>query len=73
MERFSELIKNLSNAQKAETFIYFTKITVANLSINKIIPVSIALMTPFFSLFLDCQIDVEASPNGMCPLIFISD
>ena len=66
MEKFSESIKNLSDAQKLETFIYFTLIAAATLSINKSIPVSMALMThSFFFLFVDCQIDVEVSPNGM--------
>ena len=46
VERFSESIKNLSDARKYETFVYFTKIKVATLSINKIIPVSIALAMP---------------------------
>ena len=40
MERFSELMKNLSDMPKSETFVYFTKITAA---INQIIPVSIAM------------------------------
>ena len=39
-------IKDLSDARKYETFVYFTKIKVATLSINKIIPVSIALAMP---------------------------
>ena len=46
VERFSESIKNLSDARKHETFVYFTKIKVTILSINKIIPVSIALAMP---------------------------
>jgi len=55
VERFSELIKkNLSDLQKSETFVYFTKITAATWSINKIIPVSIALV-PSISLFLASQ------------------
>ena len=33
-------------ARKYETFVYFTKIKVATLSINKIIPVSMALAMP---------------------------
>ena len=44
MERFSELMKNLSDMPKSETFVYITKITAATLSINKIIPVSIPLI-----------------------------
>ena len=39
----SELILNLSDLQKSETFVYFTKITAATWSINNIIPVFIAL------------------------------
>jgi len=55
VEWFSELIKkNLSDLQKSETFVYFTKITAATWSINKIIPVSIALV-PSISLFLASQ------------------
>ena len=43
LERFSELIKNISDMPKSETFVYFTKITAATWSINKIITVSRAL------------------------------
>jgi len=54
VERFSELIKkNLSDLQKSETFVYFTKITAATWSINKIILVSIALVqASLYSLLL---------------------
>ena len=41
--KFSEMIKNLSDLLKSETFVYFTKITAAPWFIIKIIPVSIAL------------------------------
>ena len=43
MEMLSELLKNLSNVPKSETFVYFTKITAAACSIHNSIPVSIAL------------------------------
>ena len=62
--RFSLSIQKLSQLLKSDTFVYFTKVTAATWSIRKSIFVSTALMT-HFSLFVDCQIDVEASPNGM--------
>ena len=45
VEMFSELMKNLSDMPKLETFVYITKITVTTWSINDIIPVSIALVS----------------------------
>ena len=45
-ERFTELINNFSDLPKSEIFVYFTKITAATWSINKIIPVSIVLVLP---------------------------
>ena len=43
MERFSELIKIISDVPKSETFVTFIKIAAATWSINKIILVYIAL------------------------------
>ena len=39
----SNLLKGLLIAKNSETFIYFTKITAVTWSINKVVPVSIAL------------------------------
>ena len=41
--QIGELIKKNSDVPKSETLLYFTKITAATWSTNKIIPVSIAL------------------------------
>ena len=43
MERFSELIKYISDAPKSKTFAYYTKISAATWFINNIIPGSISL------------------------------
>ena len=43
LERFSELIKNISDIPKSDNFVYFTKITAVTWSIDEIIPVSMAL------------------------------
>ena len=45
---FRELIKNLANILKSETFDNFANITAATWSINKIVPVSIALGIFYF-------------------------
>ena len=37
MERFSELMKNLSDMPKSETFVYFTKTTAVPVSIPLIL------------------------------------
>ena len=42
-ESFSELIQNISDVPISETFFYFTEIKATTWSINKIIPVYIAL------------------------------
>ena len=44
MERFSELLQNLEDVPKSETFVCFTKIEDAAWFNNKIIPVYIALI-----------------------------
>ena len=43
LERFNKLMKYISDVPKSETFVYLTKITAVTWSINKILPVSIAL------------------------------
>ena len=43
-DRFRELSKNLSDKPKSKTFVYFTKISAATWSFDKIIPVFIALV-----------------------------
>ena len=43
LDRFSELIRNLSNLPKSEIFAYFSKILATKWSISNDIPVSIAL------------------------------
>jgi hypothetical protein len=45
VKRFSELSKYLSDVPNSKTFIYFTKITAATWFTNKIIPISIALIS----------------------------
>ena len=45
MEKFSELIKNLSDVPKSDDFVYFTKIAAAIWSISEIIPASIPCST----------------------------
>ena len=57
MERLGDLIKkNLSDVPKSKIFVYFTKITAASWSINKIIPASISLVR--MGQFLDLTYDL---------------
>ena len=66
LERFNELLKKNSGAPKSETVVYhFTKITPATWSINKIIPVSIALGVTFLTFPDSVFSFVSSSSNSM--------
>ena len=58
MERFRELINKSFRCTKSDTFVFFTKITAATWSINKIIPWGIATWPQWWSFENKSQLGV---------------